>query len=518
LVVGALIGAVFFLFPGCQGPTGQAGPAGKDGLTLHDTIHIYDSTVKYDTVFKRDSTIIRTRDTMIINDSVLVKDSIIKRDTTVKYDTLVMNPTCLACHSTGKWDSITAEYQMSYHFTRGVVNNTSRYCERCHTSEGFQEIIGDGLAAAQAAIPMATRISCATCHEKKGLDFVDTAACILRTISPVVLSYNNSFNGSTGAWTTTKSTDFGEIDNLCANCHQIRGATSFSFTDTTSIFGTDTSKHNPHKFARPDSTASFAQLPLFPVSKFAPTDTVSYLASRSFAVHDGNQTNLTKGVNGYEYPGVSYATAGKDSTTWHHINAQCTDCHLATQYSAADSTGGHTFRINRKDAKCNTCHNLATQMSTDSSAISGLLVQLGDLLVARKVMTKKTVTAGSAPASAYSAQTTSDFYGNLYRDTAGTGLDSTYYASTASLNSVAPTTGLLNYDNIVTWAKDKAPTGLATPWKGRIGRPWKGGELGAAYNFSFVYTSIYQHSFGIHNPAYAKALLQTSIDWLNANP
>jgi hypothetical protein len=283
--------------------------------------------------------------------------------------------------------------------------------------------------------------------------------------------------------------------------------------DTTKYFGTDTSAHNPYKRIT-DST--FNQLPYFPVSAYAPTDSVKYLVGRSFAVHDGNQTNQCKGVNAYEYPGVTYN--GKDTTTWKHLNAECTDCHMATKFNPADSTGGHTFKINKNDPKCNVCHNLKSKITDDSTTIAGLLVQLGDLLVARKIMTKKVNTnPGQLPYS-YTIQQSHDFYGTLFADTGATGTDPVYYAATAGNNSVNPTSGLLVYDNMVTWAKDKVPTGLATPWKGRIGRQWTGGELGAAYNFGYVQTTLYQHVYGIHNPQYCKSVLQASINWLNAHP
>jgi len=48
----------------------------------------------------------------------------------------------------------------------------------------------------------------------------------------------------------------------------------------------------------------------------------------------------------------------------------------------------------------------------------------------------------------------------------------------------------------------------------RIGREWKYGELGAAYNYGYVSN---ESSMGVHNPVYALQLLQKSIDWLKAN-
>jgi hypothetical protein len=418
---------------------------------------------------------------------------------------------CLVCHTTSKFDSITTEYKMSYHFTRGVVQNSNRFCERCHTNEGFQEIALDGLPWAQAAIPMATRIQCETCHEMRGFDFTDTIPCLLRTITPVVLNYNNLVTLS--GWGSMNTTDFGQVNNLCGTCHQIRGPTSFVYQDTTStINGAANAKKSK-------TDVTFTQLPYFPVSQYAPTDSVAYKNGTTFAVHDGNQTNLQSGMNAYEYPGVSYQ--GKDTTTWHHLKDDCTDCHILTQFSSVDSTGGHTFRINRKDRNCNVCHNLNQVMNSDSIAVASLLIQLGDLLTARKVMTKRVNTTPGQLPYTYTAVASHDFYGTLY-DSTNTGK---FYAGTASNNSVAPTTGILTYDNLVTWSKDTVKVAnfvtsardSVPSYSSRIGRKWLGGELGAAYNFAFVQTAIYQHEFGIHNPAYCKSVLQASINWLRSN-
>jgi hypothetical protein len=68
----------------------------------------------------------------------------------------------------------------------------------------------------------------------------------------------------------------------------------------------------------------------------------------------------------------------------------------------------------------------------------------------------------------------------------------------------------LVYNNVVTWATD-------TDFANRIGREWKYGELGAAFNFAYVNTVVTIANKGIHNPIYALELLQTSIDYLKAN-
>jgi hypothetical protein len=64
------------------------------------------------------------------------------------------------------------------------------------------------------------------------------------------------------------------------------------------------------------------------------------------------------------------------------------------------------------------------------------------------------------------------------------------------------------YGNTVTMAVD-------ANWSYRIGRAWKYGELGAAYNYGYINSEL---SIGVHNPVYGMQLLQSSIDWLKAHP
>ena len=153
-------------------------------------------------------------------------------------------------------------------------------------------------------------------------------------------------------------------------------------------------------------------------------------------------------------------------------------------------------------AVCDACHTLPNITNTQTS-VQGLLTTLGDKLVARKVMKKTTNSSGVV---SYSALATHDFNGKLYY-TATPADSTTKYASSTSANTVSATTGLVVYGNMLTYAKD-------ADWSLRIGRPWKYGELGAAYNYSYVSTL---NALGVHNPVYAKKLLQESINWLNAN-
>lgn len=375
------------------------------------------------------------------------------------------NSSCLVCHTVANFDKKIDEYHLSKHFTGTTSARNTKYCASCHTSNGFKELLGSGKFVVSNDMPNAERINCTTCHKHGGFDFSDTLSQILATTKPVFLHYNKN----------QVATDFGKMNNMCVRCHQIRGATATVYSDTT--------------LTPKVLNASFAQLPFFPFTVGNDLDTVQYRAGRSFSVHDGNQSNLFAGVNGYEYSGVSY------TRTWKHSTYNCTSCHM-NQYNAADSTGGHSMKVNR--ATCTSCH-VSDKFTPVQTAINAKRIELAELLVTRKVF-KKT---GTSPNFSYSALNTHDFNGKLYTTTAGE-----IYATSSTYNTVSATTGLVVYGNIIKYATD-ADKAL------RIGRPWSKGELGAAYNYAYINSEL---SMGLHNPVYALQLLQASIDWLNANP
>ncbi|NVN93734.1 MAG: hypothetical protein HXX18_00480 [Bacteroidetes bacterium] len=384
------------------------------------------------------------------------------------------NSSCRVCHTVANFDTKIAEYHLSKHYLGTSSSRNTKFCARCHTSEGFQEIQGSGQFTVTNDMPNATRINCQTCHKHTGFDFEsgDTLSQVLFTNKPVYLNYNKNLT----------ATDFGKMSNLCVNCHQIRGKTALVYSDTT--------------LTPKVLNAAFDQLPYFPftLSTNNDLDTVQYRAGRSFAVHDGNQSNLFAGINGYEYAGVTYVR------TWAHTGFSCTTCHMNT-YNATDKTGGHTLIVNK--AQCTACHG-GDKLTPVQTSISAKLVELGNLLTARKVF-KKT-TSGTGVVS-YSALNTHDFNGKLYITPLPSDSTKTYAAS-SSMNTVSTSTGLVVYGNILKYAKD-------ADWALRIGRPWTYGELGAAYNYGYINSEL---SIGVHNYKYALKLLQSSIDWLNAHP
>lgn len=385
------------------------------------------------------------------------------------------NTACLTCHSTASMDAKQAEYKLSKHFYGTTSSRNGKYCARCHTSQGFQEITGNGQFIVANDIPNATRISCETCHTHYSFEFTgDFATFILRTTTPVPLNYFE-VSTATNFHNNVKTQDFGKINNLCVTCHQIRGATSVNYTDAAG-------KVQP-----------FNQLPFFPLDNTKEGTTVKYQVGQGFSVHDGNQSNLFTGTNGYEYAGKTY------TRVWKHSDNACTDCHM-NEYDATTKTGGHSLIVNK--AKCTACHGGADKLLPIQVNISAKIVELGEALTAKKLF-KKTVNATTGAVS-YSAVQSHDFYGVLFPTTASTDLFAT---ALAGANTVSPTTGLVVYGNTVTLAVDK-------DFALRIGREWKYGELGAAYNYGYINSEL---SKGVHNPTYALQILQNSIDYLKAN-
>jgi hypothetical protein len=404
------------------------------------------------------------------------------------------NESCVMCHNAAKMDAIQAQYDLSDKGTRSA--RTGKYCARCHTTEGFKEITTMKTFIVSNEMLNGTKITCEACHKHSNFDFAnspDTVSEILRTLTPVYTNFNN-FNYTSFAYANTNASDYPGLNNLCSTCHQYRGITSPLYSDPTP----------PPAGTIPTAPVSvnvkYTDLPYFPIANVSSnelTTTVKYRAGTGFGIHEGaNQGDYLQGKNGYEYTGKTY------TKTWKHSAASCTDCHF-NAYDATSKTGGHTMKVNISDPTCVACHDLTAKRATTLAGIQAKLTELGDLLAARKVFKKTT----SGTTVSYSAQFSHDFYGNLLPTTTST----TKYALTlTTANIPSLTTGLLTYNKNVAWATD-------ADFANRIGREWKYGELGAAWNFTYVNTAADAANIAVHNPTYALQLLQTSIDWLKAN-
>ncbi len=417
---------------------------------------------------------------------------------------------CLVCHNDSNWAAKTTQYNFSKHSlgTTSARGEGNRFCMRCHTNEGFQIVTQTGLPWVAAESPDASKIQCETCHKMSSFNFSgDTVSQIMRTTNPVRLNYNNTFDLTAFVgWTTSPGvlTDFTQVkdsltshvNNLCITCHQIRGATSFTYTDTAAGKTTGPFKYTQMAYFPmgtaivPGDTATVAKGNL----KKA-TDSVAYLTGRSFAVHDGNQSNMFYGINGYDF-NTPISTAAR-----HHAKDNCNDCHM-NEWDPITKEGGHSLIPNLKDASCVACHNLTDTLVTTKAIITAKLNQLGDLMVARK-MAKKVTTAGVV---SYTILATHDFLGKLYSKNPAD--SAVLYTNIASYNRTDSTTGAITYSNKITRTKD-------ADLVNRIGRKWTYGELGAAYNYGFV--GGFGGEISVHNDEYARKLLDLSIAWLQTH-
>lgn len=374
---------------------------------------------------------------------------------------------CMVCHTSANMTAKTAQYQLSKHFTGNTSARFGKYCARCHTNEGYQEITSNGKFVVQNDIPSATRITCATCHKHSSFEFAgstDTVSLIMRVTEPVSLNY----------FSNTESYDFGALNNTCATCHQQRGTTTPKVSDTLGV-----------------ADPTFVQLAFFPLDNTLEGTTVKYKVGQSFSVHDGTQTSLFNGIYGYEYAGQNYVR------TWQHSSNNCVDCHM-NELNADGTEGGHTLIVNKE--KCMECH-LTDKIEEVQTSIDAKRIELGEALVAKKLFKKTTNSNGVV---SYSAVNSHDYYGNLFPTTETT---QHFGVSLTSSNTVDPKTGLVVYNSIVKADVDAA-------WATRIGREWTYGELGAAYNYGYINSEL---SKGVHNPIYAIQILQKSINYLNTH-
>ncbi|MDT8414816.1 MAG: hypothetical protein RQ735_05500 [Flavobacteriaceae bacterium] len=241
---------------------------------------------------------------------------------------------CLACHNTQHRDSITDAYLLSSHgsgttFARG--NSVS--CARCHSNEGFVEVMETGLAEPRVAPEFPTRITCTTCHsdhdtfdfERDGQDFAlrfkEDQVPLMVTDPSIMVSWNDS-------------------SNLCVNCHQPREL-------------------------KPEDDG----------------DGIFTITSSRFGPHHGPQSMTLEGIQGVEIPGsMPYPNPGSNP---HKSLSSCVECHMGP---AGDEVGIHTMKPNI--VTCQQCHPGATDFNINGvrTEIEDLITQLETRLIDRGIM------------------------------------------------------------------------------------------------------------------------------------
>lgn len=205
-------------------------------------------------------------------------------------------------------------------------------------------------------------------------------------------------------------------------------------------------------------------------SALTPNTSGNISISSTFGTHYGNQSALLEGMFGAEIPGATaYPTKG---TATHRTSSSCTKCHMGPKNG---TTGNHTMSPNLNT--CKTCHTGAGVVNYDINAgqtkIKNLMMELAEEIVRLRPTDFRIANyTGTKPFTAP----------NVFTD------------ATYSPNQLTIMSGTLNYP-----ATDDIKVRVAK----------------AYFNWRYLYQD---HSYGLHNPKYAEALLKNTIADLKLIP
>ncbi len=246
------------------------------------------------------------------------------------------NGTCNQCHN-DEVKVLTKKEQTLYsvHLTGGNYERSSASCARCHTHQGFVELVATGDVAEDIVDP--APINCRTCHMIH-MTYTDEDWA-LATTDAVELIYGGA------------TVDLQGNSNLCANCHQMRNVS--------------------------------------PAPELGGGDVT--ITSSRWGGHHGPQANNLWGAGLYKIAGTeSYPDPG----THPHKNVGCVGCHMAPVPYGGRTAGGHTFNMSYEYhgnleynvGACTACHSaLEDQGDFDyngvQTEVEELLVQLGQILI-----------------------------------------------------------------------------------------------------------------------------------------
>lgn len=297
--------------------------------------------------------------------------------------------TCIQCHDDSQVNfSKTLQWEASTHATGGNFERNGVACAPCHVSQGFLERMAAGTQTTSAAINNPNPPNCYTCHMIHS-DY-ETSDWALTYTDAVALWHPAE----------ARATYDAGMGNLCANCHQ-------SF--------------DPDPMPVPGG------------------DNVT-ITSPYWGAHHGPVANVTAGVGGYEVEGsMGYSNSFHAS----NIDDGCITCHLATPYGV--QAGGHqmsmTYSYHGHDvvntAGCISCHTdadaLATKIENTKTEITGLLSELGTILVTQGVMDE---TFHAIPGEMTADQAGGVFNFNMAREDKSFGMHNYLYTKALLSNSI----------------------------------------------------------------------------------
>ena len=207
--------------------------------------------------------------------------------------------TCTQCH-TNSTDLYAkqVQYANSIHREGGNFERSTTSCAPCHTHQGFLERIAAGATSTAADILDPAPINCRTCHQ---IHTTYTNADYALTVDGPNQMLFNVAQGPV---------DFGEIGNLCSQCHQGR-----------------------------------ALSPMPVVGGSAVTVT-----SSRYGYHHGPQAQIVGGVGAFDLSGelpvppAELAASGPMAHGNPVVNADvCGTCHMGQAFG--EQAGGHTWNM-----------------------------------------------------------------------------------------------------------------------------------------------------------------------------
>ena len=396
------------------------------------------------------------------------------------------NETCKECHNPTVVDAVAVQFELSKHSYGEAsfeeAGNTG--CSPCHESEAFKYVCANNTPSTftlgangkyandYASVPGKAigEISCFTCHSSLHTTYDGT------DFSPLT----NTAAVSMTMWKGTKSiniTQDGGMGNLCVKCHQPRPLTTSTTTSNGDVVD--------YASLASDPTAIFYDSS---VGNAAPNKVIPSYRTH---VHYGTVGAIFAGKGGIEFPGDAIYESSPHTTL-----ASCQDCHMAALNGKA---GGHTFMVKGSFNGCNatSCH---TGLSASSDLWKNTRTDVKALLDA--LATKINTVGGATPilhsetnaeSNLWAGNTTGnwDGYLNIYDPSSNPGGAWKNPGSTSS------------------WTQAQKDANNLLP----VFPSLSNGIMGAMINFQMC---LREYSLGIHNTKYTKALLQNTLDVLNA--
>lgn len=349
-------------------------------------------------------------------------------------------------------------------FDDGSLNSDRAFCSQCHSQEGYIDNAKYGKPNS-TGYNNVTSISCEGCHGVTHRSFNFTADGNDFGLRQIAATTQKTFPQFTlnASPTGGKSTA-----NTCVTCHQIRPDANGYYkrpaiesaevdADPTGakVVINNTTSGLMYRFWSRRMLAK--QMPGYP----AGTTNYKTYSNTGTGAHESPQSDTWMGITGVDIEGTTtHLPAAK--TAKHYTNNSCVTCHQDTPAPGSTTTGSHTTVVSFQT--CATCHTSAANAETITDAFhEDFSAKLENL---RKALSAKTA-----------------------------------YFKTSSSGSIS-----INFPTVPTVTGSKDPQ---TWFITREDFPLK--YVQAYWNYKMLSSD---ESKGVHNPTYARALIQNSIEAL----